>query len=184
MKMPVIPVAIVCLFPCILLSQNGYVDSLGRKQGAFIEVLEREYIVREASYVDGLLEGPYVVRYKWDKGPLVISRGNYRNGRLHGLVIEYDADGRVKATWNYKSGLLDGIVSRYTKGRILMVERYENGMANGLWQTFHKNGRPKAYWYCHDNSFGDVHYLNKQGQVFKIIERKRKSEGPENVGDR
>ena len=58
-----------------LIAQDCVVDSLGRLQGACTEVFGEEYIVRDVSYTDGVLEGPYVVRYTWDKGPLVISRG-------------------------------------------------------------------------------------------------------------
>jgi antitoxin component YwqK of YwqJK toxin-antitoxin module len=156
-----------------LIAQNCVVDSLGRLQGPCTEVFGEEYIVRDVSYTDGVLEGPYVVRYTWDKGPLIISRGEFRNGQKHGLVYEYDVSGRLKATWSYKDGILHGVVTRYAKGKLLMIERYENGLANGLWQIFHKNGKPKVFFYCKDDALGDLHYLDKQGKVYKVVKRKR-----------
>ena len=97
------------------------------------------------------------------------------------MVYEYDVSGRLKATWNYKDGILHGVVTRYSKGKLLMIERYENGLANGLWQIFHKNGKPKVFFYCKDDMLGDLHYLDKQGKVYKVVKRKRGQQAEEGV---
>lgn len=173
MKRPILFLCFLVLSSFALLSQDCFTDDTGNKQGPCKEVFGEEFIVRAGNYVDGVLHGPYTVRYTWDKGPLVISRGSYKNGQKHGLVIEYDVSGRVKATWPYENGILHGVVTRYSKGRVLTVERYVRGVAHGLWQTFHKNGKPKTYFYCIDGIFGDVHYLSKNGEVEKIVPRKR-----------
>jgi antitoxin component YwqK of YwqJK toxin-antitoxin module len=168
-------IIVLVLLTLKLSAQDCTVDSLGRKQGPCTEVLDKEFIVREGNYVEGKLHGPYVIRYTWDKGPLIIARGNYKNGQKHGLVIEYDVSGRISSTWPYEDGILHGVVTRYSKGRVLTVERYDKGVASGLWQTFHRNGRPKTYFYCKDGVFGPVHYLDKNGGVEKIVQRKKKS---------
>jgi hypothetical protein len=176
MKISVLVLYFLAVNSLGLFSQDCFTDESGHKQGPCREVFGQEFIVRIGNYVDGVLHGPYIVRYTWEKGPLIISRGSYKDGQKHGLVVEYDVDGRVKATWPYRDGILDGIVTRYSKGRVLTIERYVDGIANGLWQTFHRNGKPKTYFYCKDGIFGPVHYLGKNGDVEKIVQRRKKSE--------
>lgn len=175
MKISILIFCLLAINSVCLFSQDCFTDEDGNKQGQCREVFGKEFIVRVGNYVDGVLDGPYVVRYTWEKGPLIISRGNYKNGQKHGLVFGYDVNGRVKATRSYKNGILDGVVTRYSKGRVLTVESYVNGIAEGLWQTFHRNGKPKSYFYCQDGVFGPIHFLGKNGEVEKIVQRKKRS---------
>lgn len=156
-----------------LLSQECLVDSSGLKQGACTEYLINYTAIRKANYLNNKLHGPYEIRYEYSGGYNLIEKGHYFMGNRHGLVYEYGTRGKIRKVSNFKNGILDGTVTRFVKGHVSLIQSYQNGVANGLWQTFHKNGKPRAYFYCKDGVFGDVHHLNKDGTVEKIVLRQR-----------
>ncbi|TXF90209.1 hypothetical protein FUA23_06730 [Neolewinella aurantiaca] len=164
-----------CLFFSVLWSQDCYLDGNGLKQGDCVEEYGETFILRESRYVDGQLNGAYTIRYKYTNKPFIIEKGNYLKGRKHGLEYQYDTKGRLSRVSNYVNGILSGSVSRYVKGRLTIVEHYENGLAHGLWQTYRRDGTPDTYFYCEDEILGPIHYLGKNGDVEKIVQRKKRS---------
>jgi len=159
-----------------LLSQDCIVDANGQKQGKCIEENTQTGTIKTVNYQDGQLDGPYDVKYKLTRNkPYVLERGFYKSGQLHGVVCRYDTKGRILMASNYKNDQLDGINMRYEKGRLSIIERYENGRAQGLWEVYGKDGRPISYFYCDKGIFGPVHHLNKNGGVEKIVQRRKSS---------
>ena len=79
-----------------------------------------------------------------------IKDGNYEHRSLHGPVLTYYENGKLKSKGTYKDGSLNGIFKSYFQDGKLETERYyENNVPVGEWKAWHANGQ-QAHWYLYD----------------------------------
>jgi antitoxin component YwqK of YwqJK toxin-antitoxin module len=79
-----------------------------------------------------------------------IKDGNHEHRSLHGPVLTYYENGKLKSKGTYKNGSLNGIFKSYFQDGKLETERYyENNVPVGEWKGWHANGQ-QAYWYLYD----------------------------------
>ena len=79
-----------------------------------------------------------------------IKDGNHEHRSLHGPVLTYYENGKLKSKGTYKDGSLNGIFRSYFQDGKLETERYyENNVPVGEWKGWHSNGQ-QAYWYLYD----------------------------------
>ena len=98
---------ILILITYLLFSYNIYgqnlIDSLGRKQGRWIE-LERRKVTRVYYYKDGLLDGQM---FFFDKRGKLKKEIDYQNGKIHGKYKIYKK-GVLRHEISFKNNLVDG----------------------------------------------------------------------------
>ena len=69
---------------------------------------------------------------------------------MHGPVLTYYENGKLKSKGKYKDGSLNGIFKSYFQDGKLETQRYyENNVPVGEWKGWHANGQ-QAYWYMYD----------------------------------
>ena len=79
-----------------------------------------------------------------------INDGNYEHRSLHGPVITYYENGKLKSKGNYKEGALyGGFKSYYPDGKIQSERHYQNDVPVRDWKGWHPNGKP-SFWYLYD----------------------------------
>jgi hypothetical protein len=114
------------LFLNISYAQN-LKDSLGRKQGRWIEKIKGKKV--ESHYKDGLLHGEQTV---FQKRKNVNQKQYFKNGILDSIVVEYVASSdQLIKEMGFKNGLLHGYYRVYWgNGKILIEVSFENGTPN------------------------------------------------------
>ena len=89
-------------------------------------------IMIEETYVNGELQGPYMVYYR---NRNITKSANYENGKLHGNFKQYSDVGVLTDDLNYVNGLLDGEATYYEpNGRIKKKGIYRQDLKVGIWQ--------------------------------------------------
>ena len=77
-------------------------------------------------------------------------QGSFRNGKKHGVWVEYDRDGRVSKKVTNKNGKEDTYVENryYDNGQLHSKVTYKDGNRDGPWVYYHKDGqlRYKGNW--------------------------------------
>lgn len=69
------------------------------------------------------------------------SEANYKDGKLDGLILEYNKNGNLKQEWSYKAGKLDGLSKWYYEdGKIWEEENYKDGKKNGMCKLYREDG--------------------------------------------
>ncbi|MBK7175548.1 MAG: toxin-antitoxin system YwqK family antitoxin [Bacteroidales bacterium] len=141
--------------------------SKGIRDGIFVEIDQRGYLVSEMYYVNNLLEGTAkkffygtnpasVIDYKQGKmngkkkdyyenaaGKLK-EESNYINDIKEGSSVFYAVNGDPIAEYNYKNGSLEGIQKTYYAGKKLMSEQnYINNTESGLYKEYFESGKVK-----------------------------------------
>lgn len=130
-------------FLLLLLSFSGCTKSVDKSEITFVDnqalyknekftgVVTTKFIVdgkieSKTSYKDGILDGPYYVKY-FNKQ--IKEKGRYKNGKLDGPYEIYNEDGLLKEKGSYKNGLFDGKIESYDdKGELAVEPRYyKNG---------------------------------------------------------
>ncbi|MCE2686816.1 MAG: hypothetical protein LW839_08270 [Cryomorphaceae bacterium] len=80
----------------------------------------------------------------------IIKDGNHEHRSLHGPVLTYYENGKLKSKGTYKNGSLNGVFkSYYPDGKLETERHYENDVPVGEWKGWHANGK-QAYWYLYD----------------------------------
>lgn len=74
-----------------------------------------------------------------DNGQLK-SEINYVNGRIHGVVTDYDSQGKVISTKQYSNGLLNGEATFINYQGYTTTSMYENGKLNGGYKEVYSDG--------------------------------------------
>ncbi len=100
------------------------------KNEKFTGVVTTKFIVdgkieSKTSYKDGILDGPYYVKYFNKK---IKENGCYKNGNLDGPYEIYNEDGVLKEKGSYKNGLFDGKIESYDgKGKLISIRYFKDG---------------------------------------------------------
>ena len=83
---------------------------------------------------DGIYHGPYS---KVDSAGVLIERGNYREGKLHGIREILYPDGQVKIRERYLNGELDDLYEYFFKnGKHELKGYYVDGAMYGPWMKY------------------------------------------------
>ncbi len=102
----------------------------GKKHGTWVVYHnDHDFLKSIASYVDGVLNGPYFEFGSYGQNSL---SSNYLNGQLHGQYIKYKSI-RKAEEGNYTNGQLDGIYKKYYDGTEIVQQEisYKNGKQDG-----------------------------------------------------
>lgn len=140
----------------------------GLREGIFVEIDQRGYLVSEMYYLNNLLEGTAkkfyygtnpasVIEYKHGKingkkkvyyenaaGKLT-EESEYVDDVKDGISNFYSSTGDPIAEYVYKKGLLEGIQKTYYPGKKLMSEQnYVNNVESGLYREYYESGKVKT----------------------------------------
>ena len=97
---------------------------------------------RIASFKDGYLDGPWQGFHEVNGEPK--GQGSYRNGKLHGQYLWFDAAGRLKGEGFYLDGKLTGKFVEYdANAQIVRQEKLVDGIKQGKYTLYHDNGALK-----------------------------------------
>jgi len=140
----------------------------GIRQGIFVEIDQRGYLVSEMYYKDNLLEGT-AKKYYYGTNPASLI--DYKQGKINGkkkvyyenaagkLTEESDYVNDIKdgnsnffavngdpiAEFVYKNGLLEGIQKSYYPAKKLLSEQnYIHNIESGLFKEYYESGKVKS----------------------------------------
>ena len=105
------------------------------------ELEERDGI----AYLKGS-DTPYTGKYfffhdNWQK----FEEGNFKDGKMDGLVVEWYENGQKKAEGNWKDGKQDGPITFWHENGQKWIEgNYKDGKQDGLWVSWHENGKKES----------------------------------------
>lgn len=107
------------------------------KEVAKVTFSENGSIIKKTGQIpDGIVKG-------YGKNGILVSEGNYLNGKKNGLVKDYYENGAVSSEWNFKADKEDGICKNYDKkGNISMLWTFKEGKKDGLYRTYYASGKP------------------------------------------
>ena len=94
------------------------------------------------------------------------SKGTMKNGKLHGVTLEYWENGQVQFETTHRNGKKNGSDTWYFEnGTLLLESTYKDGKENGLFKMYHENGQLK----------GEVTFKDgKETGVFKQFDKNGK----------
>nr|WP_288837771.1 hypothetical protein [uncultured Flavobacterium sp.] len=159
----------------IALGQNkiNFIDSLGRKQGLWEEVIDSSQLrkiivfhIEKANYLDDKLHGSYSLI---ERGKITYE-AEYFEGNLTGYERFYNNDGSLKRIVHRQDTVIDFELkfnpfgspkeeSYFIKGQLFIKRKY------------HSNGRVSQISYYKDNELnGMEYYFKKNGKSFMTIE--------------
>jgi antitoxin component YwqK of YwqJK toxin-antitoxin module len=141
--------------------------SKGIREGIFVEIDQRGYLVSEMYYVNNLLEGTAkkffygtnpasIIEYKQGKisgkkkeyyenaAGKMKEESNYLDDVKDGASVFYAVNGDPIAEYTYKNGSLEGMQKTYYAGKKLMSEQnYANNVESGLYKEYFESGKLK-----------------------------------------
>ncbi|KOY86431.1 hypothetical protein AD998_09995 [bacterium 336/3] len=152
---------LLTLFCHILYSQN-LKDSLGRKQGRWIEKIKGKKV--ESHYKDGLLHGKQTVFQKMKD---VNEESYFKNGVLDSISREYFVSSKeVIQEISFKNGLLHGYFRMYLKGIVHTEVLYENGTPNSNFIYYDSKGFVSFKYLLHPSKlFFYVDEIQNEGSI-------------------
>jgi antitoxin component YwqK of YwqJK toxin-antitoxin module len=87
--------------------------------------------VSEGKVVNKQFEGEW--KYYHQASPVVMTKENYKNGKLDGMRSVFYTSGKIAEETNYKNGLKDGIYKKHSENGIVLEEsNYKADEFNGL----------------------------------------------------
>ncbi|MFT5964718.1 MAG: antitoxin component YwqK of YwqJK toxin-antitoxin module [Flavobacterium sp.] len=87
--------------------------------------------VSEGKVVNKLFEGTW--RYYHQASQIVMTRENYKNGKLQGVRSVFYPSGKIAEETSYKQNLKEGVYKKYTENGIVLEETiFKNNEYNGL----------------------------------------------------
>ncbi|EDM43477.1 hypothetical protein SCB49_00470 [unidentified eubacterium SCB49] len=143
------------------------------------------YTIRGKLVSEGKMDGKLRIGewvYYHKKSNEVMSRENYKNGKLSGVVYTYYANGVVAEEASYSEGLLNGTSKYYSyEKKLLKVLRYKDDVLEGLatyydatgaklMEGHYVNDRKKGIWKTYKNG-----QLEKEEKFPKPIEKNTKN---------
>jgi len=125
------------IFFCHISFAQNLKDSLGRKQGRWIEKIKGKKV--ESHYKDGLLHGKRTVFQKMKD---VNEELYFKNGLLDSISRQYFVSSKQNITEaSFKDGLLDGYYRKYYKdGHILSEVLFKNGTLESDYKWYAPEG--------------------------------------------
>jgi len=137
----------------VRLKENYTVNSIGQKSGAYKLYDQNGVVVKEYNYLNGLEHGlcsEYVALPQNQR--ILIAKGNYKNGKVDGLFVEYCRYSNYKSKTQeglYKNEKKEGlwkewwcteIDDKYYYDKLKSIANYKNGNPVGELITYSKDG--------------------------------------------
>lgn len=107
---------------------KGHVVYESVKNGKFVSFSQKDFQkTEEGGYKNDEKEGTWTAYYPGGKYPA--NTMDYKKGKLHGKVKEYDRKGAIITEIDYKDGLKHGKMKLYDKkGKVTREKKFEKGM--------------------------------------------------------
>jgi len=141
------------------------------------EILNEEYLIqrknglRYIKYAKGPFTGiqelfyennnPFILR------PFLMSRTNFRYGKLDGLGERFHENGQLEYIGNYKNGEPDGLFEYFFEnGKLRFRKNYKNGKHDGVWKYYYENGQLESRSnFKNGKVHGLVKEFNEEGKL-------------------
>jgi len=79
---------------------------------------------------------------EWNAEGQIINQAKYRNGRLHGTFIQFRSDGSREFEVSFVDGVENGLFKRWFKnGKLWVEENYFSGKLDGVSKMFYSDGK-------------------------------------------
>ena len=147
-----------------LLYSNSYYDSkLLSGNITVVDYYNSGELLTEERYRNGKL----YARLEYFKSGGCSSLIEYKNGKQHGLLIEYCRTAKKCFKAVYKNGILHGLQQAwYENGRLHWEVNYQNGKKEGEYKEYYQNGNlSEKGKYYYGNREGQWVYYNKDGSI-------------------
>ncbi|VAW71701.1 hypothetical protein MNBD_GAMMA12-25 [hydrothermal vent metagenome] len=146
--------------------RHGLLDGLAIKYNP-----ANKKIVEQGSHLKNVRHG--IWRFWSSDGSKLNKTAQYTKGRLHGIVIQYNENGRLWKSISYKNGILDGLYKEYfdIKNKIISTSgNYTNGKRQGIWTYYYSASRVwKRSAYIKGNLHGNHIFYYPSGRVLKTM---------------
>ena len=128
---------------------NGKVKCKGKyinkkKEGLWSYYNENEILTSNENYINGALDGSVTFYNENQSGEIVLTeKYMYAAGLKHGIVEIFYPSGFLNMRGNYKNGKLDGVVEYYYNNSNLKIESkgsYSEGLKDSIWIFFGESG--------------------------------------------
>jgi antitoxin component YwqK of YwqJK toxin-antitoxin module len=172
---------VLILFVNVSSSQNtNFIDSKGKKQGAWKKTDERGNLKFEGTFINDTPTGLFTyyhpnkkikaksVFYEngkktqtslYNKDGVLEAIGAYYEQQKDSTWIFYDKEGNVISQETYSKGKKDGVFKTFQKGgKVTEEENFKNNVKHGAWKTFNSDGNPTMVCY-YKNGEPDSSYL-------------------------
>lgn len=162
----------------------------GKKEGVQLYFDKTGLLLKEENYRDNMLHGEMRSYYTANNVRILKQSQQYKNGKLDGLSIENNNEGKTisaeefragikngRSIWFYNNGKpameqyyangeLDGKQVMYNmEGAIISTGQYTNGKKSGKWTTYYDNGQIKNEGnYSEDVKTGKWKYFDEAGK--------------------
>jgi len=128
-------------------------------------------VIAQGRYVKNLRQGTW--KFWGSDGSKLTRIAKYTNGRLQGIVIQYNENGRVWKNLSYQNGTLHGPYKVFfdLKSRIISDRgHYINGEREGVWTSYYRSSK---IWKRSPYKKGQLHgsYVQyyRNGRVWKTL---------------
>lgn len=120
--------------------------------GKYQEYNEKGALIEESIYVDGKIEGEYLVYFPIGK-EYIQYKIPYQNGLLEGVVYEYYSNGQLESETPFKADKKSGLETDYfPNGQIQSTANYVDGKLEGPFTDYYFNGNIKSTGNCVDGN--------------------------------
>lgn len=100
-----------------------------------------------------------------------ISKLTILEGKLHGDVTYYFADGKLKEQGSYTAGLKNGVWIRFNEAGLKVGEgEYYNGRKHGKWLVWDDNGKKRFEMsYLHGDKYSTWYSWDEKGELIASV---------------
>ncbi len=169
---------------CKLINENGrmiaatYVNTTGKEIATYKEVngdmtgrshFPTGEVRSEYTYKDGKATG--VWKY-YDRSGYLNSEYPHVNDEIHGQVVEYYPNNKVKVKLFYNKGKKHGPFEEFfSNGKLQAQGWYQDGLAQQRWLHYHPNGKIRSdEYFLNNQQVGSGYYYSQTGNLYISIE--------------
>ena len=133
---------------------------------------ENGYELVEGNYKDGKLDGLGV---EWYENGQKKTEMSWKEGKLDGLQLKWHENGQKEREGNFKDGKADGLgVEWHSNGQKESEFLFKNGKEDGLQLMWHENGQKKSEENFKDGELISKKYWNSKGEEVATLKEARK----------
>ncbi len=126
---------------------------------------KNEQVLLEEGYITHGQKNGIWINYH-EKNGRILKTQAFSNGKLNGLVCEYDQKGQITKLANYTNDVLNGIKEEYRHGRTTKSTPYLNGVIEGTYKEYFSNGKiQKEIQYLNGKMDGKYRYYKDDGEI-------------------
>lgn len=136
----------------VILSKGNYLNM--KKDSVWCNYAPSGRLSSKETFKNDVLNGQKIIYYLsediTDKTLRIVSKYNYKEGKLDGEQIEYFDSGIIKSKGSYTNNVKNGVWEiNHPNGKVMNIERYKNGELHGWCIVKDENGNEtgKSYFY-------------------------------------